>query len=225
MAIEGTRAPLLGEPLPVELMNTLWADRDGVHDALADGGDAASWLAAVAARIVPNLSAGSDPVTAIDAGFTDSAAYLAMSPDVLSAFAARLREVRDGARSLAATVTADPRLSAESGTVDRVAALDALNRACQATPTWSRLDWPPSGEPTRTLCAAASPPDVAIGWLAEQTVALFGSPQRTNLRACLAPHCVLYFVKEHPRREWCSAGCGNRARVARHYERHRSPGS
>jgi predicted RNA-binding Zn ribbon-like protein len=31
----------------------------------------------------------------------------------------------------------------------------------------------------------------------------------------------LYFVKRHPRREWCSAGCGNRARVARHYHRHR----
>nr|WP_279582460.1 CGNR zinc finger domain-containing protein [Fodinicola feengrottensis] len=23
-----------------------------------------------------------------------------------------------------------------------------------------------------------------------------------------------------PRREWCSASCGNRARVARHYDRH-----
>ncbi len=29
-----TSAPLLGEPVPVELVNTVWADRDGVHDAL-----------------------------------------------------------------------------------------------------------------------------------------------------------------------------------------------
>ena len=30
------------DPLPVALMNTIWADRDGVHDTL-DGG-AAEWL-------------------------------------------------------------------------------------------------------------------------------------------------------------------------------------
>src|SRR5438445_2122 len=29
-------APLLGEALPVELMNTVWADRGGRHDALTD---------------------------------------------------------------------------------------------------------------------------------------------------------------------------------------------
>jgi len=28
-------------------------------------------------------------------------------------------------------------------------------------------------------------------------------------------------VKNHPRREWCSAACGNRVRAARHYRRHR----
>jgi predicted RNA-binding Zn ribbon-like protein len=42
------------------------------------------------------------------------------------------------------------------------------------------------------------------------------------LRACLAPGCVLYFVKDHPRRAWCSPACGNRARAARHYARHRT---
>ncbi|MFD7716019.1 CGNR zinc finger domain-containing protein [Streptomyces sp. NPDC059814] len=32
-------------------------------------------------------------------------------------------------------------------------------------------------------------------------------------------------VKEHPRprQEWCTPSCGNRARVARHHERHRTP--
>ena len=39
-------------------------------------------------------------------------------------------------------------------------------------------------------------------------------------RATHAPGCVLYFVQDHPRREWCSTACGNRARVARHYDRH-----
>src|SRR6266851_2221676 len=40
-----------------------------------------------------------------------------------------------------------------------------------------------------------------------------------QLRACHAPGCVLYFVKSHPRREWCSVACGNRARAARHYDK------
>src|ERR1700749_3509588 len=43
-------APLLGEPLPVELMNTLWADRDGVHDALAEPAGAVAWLRAIGPR-------------------------------------------------------------------------------------------------------------------------------------------------------------------------------
>jgi predicted RNA-binding Zn ribbon-like protein len=59
--------------------------------------------------------------------------------------------------------------------------------------------------------------------IAEQGVELFTGPRRASLRACHAPGCVLYFVRDHPRREWCSAGCGNRARVARHYQRHHAP--
>ncbi|MGW3040938.1 CGNR zinc finger domain-containing protein [Kitasatospora sp. NPDC001159] len=42
-----------------------------------------------------------------------------------------------------------------------------------------------------------------------------------SLRACHGPGCVQFFVKDHPRREWCGPGCGNRARAARHYHRQR----
>ncbi|MFJ1549216.1 CGNR zinc finger domain-containing protein [Streptomyces sp. NPDC088246] len=31
-----------------------------------------------------------------------------------------------------------------------------------------------------------------------------------------------YFIKGHPRQEWRKPSCGNRARVARHHERHRA---
>jgi predicted RNA-binding Zn ribbon-like protein len=34
-----------------------------------------------------------------------------------------------------------------------------------------------------------------------------------------APGCVLLYVSDHPRRQWCSNACGNRARQARHYRR------
>ncbi|MFJ5547937.1 CGNR zinc finger domain-containing protein [Streptomyces sp. NPDC093225] len=49
---------------------------------------------------------------------------------------------------------------------------------------------------------------------------LLTGDMRPQLRACLAPGCVFSYVKQHPRRAWCSAGRGDRARVARHYQRH-----
>jgi predicted RNA-binding Zn ribbon-like protein len=64
------------------------------------------------------------------------------------------------------------------------------------------------------------PAAAPLSAIATQAVELFGQGDGFELRACLAPGCVLYFVKDHPRREWCSAGCGNRARAARHYARH-----
>ncbi|MFI1485060.1 CGNR zinc finger domain-containing protein [Streptomyces sp. NPDC020747] len=52
-------------------------------------------------------------------------------------------------------------------------------------------------------------------------MAFLASPDRQRLRACHAPRCVRYFLKDHPRQEWCKPSCGNRARVARHHERHK----
>ena len=65
------------------------------------------------------------------------------------------------------------------------------------------------------------PTDVALAALAADAIELLTGPERENLRACGAPGCVLIFLKDHPRRTWCSAACGNRARQARHYERSR----
>ena len=62
----------------------------------------------------------------------------------------------------------------------------------------------------------------ALAGLGHEAIELFTGPAAVNLRACNAPGCVLYFVKSHPRREWCSEACGNRARAARHYQRVRS---
>jgi predicted RNA-binding Zn ribbon-like protein len=61
-----------------------------------------------------------------------------------------------------------------------------------------------------------------IAQVAAGIVELLSGSGADSLRACHAPGCVLYFVKTHPRREWCSVSCGNRARAARHYEKVRS---
>jgi predicted RNA-binding Zn ribbon-like protein len=67
---------------------------------------------------------------------------------------------------------------------------------------------------------AHAPSMLAVARLAAQAVNLLARP--STLGACEAPGCVRYFVRDHPRRGWCSAACGNRARVARHYRRHHS---
>ena len=213
--VSGTAAPLLGEPLPVELMNTVWADRDGLHDELRDAAGLAAWLQAVAGR----FAAGG-------AGHGPGLAVVLPGGRPGRELAGQFRELRDALRGLAAAVTADPRArAAGTGTPDVAAAVRAVNAACARAPLWSRLTWAaPPGAPARTLRSAGTGPEAALSWIAEEAVLLFTSPDAGRLRACAGPGCVLYFVRAHPRREWCSAVCGNRARVARHYQRHR-PGA
>jgi predicted RNA-binding Zn ribbon-like protein len=69
--------------------------------------------------------------------------------------------------------------------------------------------------------SAVSPVVAGLADVAYEAQHLLGENGST-LRACRAPGCVLYFAKTHPRREWCSVACGNRARAARHYHALRS---
>jgi predicted RNA-binding Zn ribbon-like protein len=123
----------------------------------------------------------------------------------------QLRALRAALRRLAADVTGDPRepITAMSRP-DALATLNSLASLARA-----ELSWPADGQPERVLRGPAA------GVIATLGVELLAGEARGRLRACLAPNCVLYFVKEHTRREWCSPNCGNRARVARHYQRHR----
>jgi len=200
-----TKAPLLGEPLPVELMNTVWADRDGVHDALRDPDGPRSWLRAVAPRTDLLTPADLDALT---------------GPD-LDRLGRQLTSLRDALRRLAAEATADPRAAAASAIRDLPEAVTVLNRAAAGTPHWAELSWPPGRAPARRTRTAGQPAFAAVSAIAAEAVALFAGDTRTLLRPCLAPSCVLYFVKNHPRREWSSPACGNRVRAARHYRRTR----
>jgi len=70
-------------------------------------------------------------------------------------------------------------------------------------------------------------PNRRAGWLAavHYVELLTGDPSR--IRRCAHPECVLYFYDTSPKRSrrWCSmAGCGNRAKAARHYARSRQAG-
>ena len=201
-----TSAPLLGEPLPVELMNTIWADREGVHDALDGAAGTAAWLRSIAPRI--DLTTANDLDT--------------LSVAEIDRLARRLVALRDALRRLAAEATGDPRLPAASATRELDDAVNALNHAAGAVPRWSALAWAPGGTPERRTRTNGQAAAAAVSAIAEEAIGLFSQDERLRLRACMAPGCVLYFLKDHPRREWCSATCGNRARGARHYQRHHS---
>jgi hypothetical protein len=193
-------APLLGQALPVELMNTFWSDRHGVHDSLGSVGDAERWITSVSSRL--------------DAPVRGSAQTL--DDDGLR----RLRDLRDAVRRIAAERTGDPREQAQSPMADLGTAVQTVNEGARLAQIRPMLELTEGGgivERPETTGAANA---LLVSAIANEAIELFGPWDDLELRACLAPGCVLYFIKDHPRREWCSNGCGNRARAARHYARH-----
>lgn len=184
------------EPVPVRLMNTVWADRHGVHDALRTTADLDAWLDVV------GIATDGAPASEID----------------LDGY----RRLREASRRLAALLTEDRRPAAASAIPDVEQAVREINSAAAGGGLSPRVrlragalrrdDAPPT-------------PALALGTLAAAAIDLLTGATGSQLRACAAPGCVLYFVKHHPRRGWCSTACGNRARAARHYRRHRGRAS
>ena len=138
----------------------------------------------------------------------------AASPDDLTAFLALRRALRD----LAGVLTEDTREIARGRDLARAVA--AVNRAAKQAREWPQLTVE-DGKLLRHNESEGPPATQALASIAAEAVELFTGAHRTQLRACYAPGCVLYFVKDHPRREWCSPNCGNRVRAARHYRRSR----
>jgi predicted RNA-binding Zn ribbon-like protein len=152
----------------------------------------------------------------LDAGFTGDETSLR-----------QVREVRAAVRALfARAVRPDEPSPADAGRLLPAAtAMTRLNTAAARVPTVPVLLWPRDDDaPTvRELATAEAPAtELLTAALARAALAFLTGPDRRRLRACHAPRCVRYFLKEHPRQEWCKPSCGNRARVARHHARHNS---
>ena len=127
---------------------------------------------------------------------------------------ADLRAVQELRTAVAALLDAR-----REGTRPPAAALRKLNTALVAPPATTRLAWAAAG-PKRVQPTAATRRGVLLHALATDTVTVLTGSSATRLRVCAHPDCVLQFVALNPRRHWCSAAvCGNRARVARHYQR------
>ena len=185
---------LLTEPPALDLVNThlYLTDPGAWMDVLDDREQRDAWLGAVA----PRLGLGAD-----DATLTDDAA------DALKA-------VREHA---AAAV--EP---ARHGRRPPARALAGLNEAVRAAPATVHARWDGDAVTAETRRAGSLPARLAATF-AEETVELLAGPGILDVRRCDSPACVMLFLPRNPRRRWCTPNiCGNRARVARYYLRHKA---
>ncbi|MFF1292402.1 MULTISPECIES: CGNR zinc finger domain-containing protein [unclassified Streptomyces] len=147
----------------------------------------------------------------------DAAAYEAADAELTA-----VRELRAAVRALFARAVRpgepSPADAARLLPVPRAAEL--LNAAAARTPTVPVLRWSDGSGPSVRRRAVRGEAELTAV-LAQAVIGFLTGPDRERLRACHAPRCVRYFIKEHPRQEWCKPACGNRARVARHHERHK----
>ncbi|MEU1185951.1 ABATE domain-containing protein [Streptomyces sp. NPDC005820] len=179
--------PLTGEPLALDLVNTLSA----AGDLLTTPRDLLAWWELEADRLPEAVPA--------EVGAADLDAVRGVREPVARA----LDHVRRGERPPSAD-------------------LEALNRAQRAAPAIDELVW--DGAAVAVGRRRDGAPGVRLAaCLAEAAAHLLADPAVTGIRKCEADDCVMLFLPTHPRRRWCSATrCGNRMRVARHYQRHKT---
>ncbi|MEN5072337.1 CGNR zinc finger domain-containing protein [Isoptericola cucumis] len=193
MTMPALLSVLLTEPPALDLVNThiYLTDSGAWTDVLDDREQRDAWLGALA----PRLGLGAD-----DATFTDDAA------DALKAV-----------RGLAAAAV-EP---ARHGRRPPARALSGLNEAVRAAPATVHARWDGSAVTAEARRAGSLATRLAATF-AEETVRLLATPDILDVRRCDAPACVMLFLPRNPRRRWCTPNiCGNRARVARYYLRHK----
>jgi predicted RNA-binding Zn ribbon-like protein len=183
--------PLTGEHLALDLVNTRPAGGDGRIDLLDTPQRLAAWLALEGDRLYGEAGDSAPSVG-------DLAPVHAVRAHIEAVTEALLR-----------------------GAKPSEAALRALTDAQRAAPAVRELAW--DGSAVTAVVRRSGPMGVRLAArLAEAATDLFTDPAIGRLKRCEADDCVMLFLPAHPRRRWCSASrCGNRARVARYYQRHK----
>ena len=145
---------------------------------------------------------------ALDDWLRAESAHLSWHTDATRQDLESFRMLRDAIASLLSAHRA-------GGTPDPLA-LTTVNDALADAPA-THLGWGTDGA---QLSPGASQRKQSLRLVASDAVELLTGAERRLVRTCAHPDCVLQFVATNPRRRWCSsAGCGNRARVARNYAR------
>ncbi|HEX4359070.1 MAG TPA: CGNR zinc finger domain-containing protein [Pseudonocardia sp.] len=191
------------QPPAVELLNTLGDERHGEPGSAEDERGLRAWLA----------DAGDRRPDANDAALFHSVLDDSVLDDSVLDVAG-LRRLRDALRVVAARVAGATPTVAAAPDLDEDEALRVLNQVSGAARWWFELDTA-AGAAALVRRGSATGSAALLGRLAEDGIHVFAG----ELLACTAPGCWRYFTRSDPRRQWCSAVCGNRARVARHYAR------
>ncbi|NLU70883.1 CGNR zinc finger domain-containing protein [Streptomyces sp. HNM0574] len=190
--------PVQGEPPALDLVNTTFVKggtRGRLLDVLVTPEQLVDWLGAHAETLGPGLT-------------RDLARTAPADADVL-----RFRELRGALRQLLTTLL--------DGSDWPPEAVRRVNHAARTAASWTQLPAAPTGT-AHEVWSVPDPAGAALSRVAASGITLLTGPDRDALRACRAPGCVLFFVKQHQRREWCSTECGTRARVARHARKKRA---
>jgi predicted RNA-binding Zn ribbon-like protein len=112
----------------------------------------------------------------------------------------------------------DARLGNQAPPLD---AVEIVNAAAAAAPGSPRLVAAGDGLAATWRWHTDDPQALALAVAAHSVIEVLAS-DAGRLRRCANPGCSMLFLAETPRRQWCTPNvCGNRARVARHYRRHR----
>ncbi len=170
--------PLIGEPLSLDLLNTVWIDAGGTHDLLDTLDGLAGWL------------------RTHDLPSSRPEATRALLLQTRAAIAEHLAE-------LAGTARTEP--------------LNAVLRHGAVQPVLTR-DGPRD-------VAVLDAPEYLAAWHCARDYLRLLAQDPSRIRRCAHPDCVLHFYDTSAKadRRWCSmAGCGNRAKAARHYQRTRN---
>jgi predicted RNA-binding Zn ribbon-like protein len=199
---------LVGEPLILDLVNTRPSTPAGPVDLLATPAGLRAWLAVEADRLAVRAVLDRPGVG------RDVAEALPTADDLATVHAIRDHAARalDRARHGRQPAPVDVR---------------GLNAAMRAAPAYRELHRTDTGDETgivtSTLRREGPLGTRLAAVLAEAAAELLAYPTVSAVRACQAQDCTLLFLPAHPRRLWCSATrCGNRARVARYYQRHKA---
>jgi len=111
--------------------------------------------------------------------------------------------------------------AALNGTNPPEMALEDLNAFAASVPISRRLDRTGNAT-TRWHSEYGGFP--ALAFIAGEAIELLADHEKSRLlRRCGNTECSALFLAENPRRVWCASNvCGNRARVARHYQRRKA---
>jgi predicted RNA-binding Zn ribbon-like protein len=96
--------------------------------------------------------------------------------------------------------------------------IEDLNATTAAAPASLRMVMTDDGLQTETRWHPEYGGNAALAAMARETIELLANPEA--LRRCANPNCSMLFLAEHRRRQFCiGTRCGNRTRVARHYQK------